>query len=69
MLRRYGPILLVIVVIVGVIAYVGSRGDDDDNVNATDTSSDSASARPLTSQEAKDKGTEGDIDCGATCDT
>ncbi len=34
MLRRYGPILLVIIVIVGVIAYVGSRGDDDDNVNA-----------------------------------
>jgi len=69
MLRRYGPILLVIIVIVGVIAYVGSRGDDDDNVNATDTSSDSASALPLTYQEAKDKGTEGDIDWGATCDT
>ena len=69
MLRRYGPILLVIIVIVGVIAYVGSRGDDDDNVNATDTSADSASALPLTYQEAKDKGTEGDIDWGATCDT
>jgi hypothetical protein len=70
MLRRYGPIALVIIVIVGVIAFVGSRGDDDDDVSAgAGTTSASGSNLPLTYQEAKDKGTEGDIAWGATCDT
>ena len=39
------------------------------SATGTDTSADSASDLPLTYQEAKDKGTEGDIDWGDTCDT
>jgi hypothetical protein len=69
LLRRYGPIALVVVVIIGVIAFVGNRnsGDDDSTVKAGDSTQ--TNALPLTFQEAKDQGKEGDIDWGPNCDT
>ena len=71
MLKRYGPIALVIVVIVGVIAFVGSRGDDDDDVQATGSGdgTEQTEDRPPTYAEAEDAGNVDDYDWPETCDT
>jgi hypothetical protein len=71
MLRRYGPIALVVVVIIGVIAIVGAlnSGDDDDSGVSAGDSNGNAAALPLTYQEAQKDGKEGDIDWGPGCDT
>ena len=69
MLKRYGPIALVVIVIVGVIAFVGGRGDDDD-VQATGSGNDaSAEDRPPTYAEAEEADTVDDYEWPETCDT
>jgi hypothetical protein len=72
MLKRYGPIALVVIVIVGVIAIVGvlNGGDDDSgNDNQVSAGGDNGSPLPLTYQEAQDQGKADSIDWGPTCDT
>jgi hypothetical protein len=73
LLKRYGPIALVVVIIVGIIAVVSivNGGDDDSGVSAgggTTVAGTNASL-PLTFQEAKAQGKEGDIKWGDGCNT
>jgi hypothetical protein len=68
-LKRYGPIAIVLAVIVGVIAFAGSGGDDDDDGGGGDDGgTEQASGLPLTFQEAEEEGID-DIDWGEGCDT
>src|SRR5436190_191593 len=68
-LKRYGPIVLVLVIIAAVIA-IASGGDDDKTSNdATGTTNADNSDLPITYPEAVEAGTEGDIDWGEQCDT
>jgi hypothetical protein len=71
LLRRYGPIALVVIVIVAVIGIVSAtNGDDDDDDNTVSAGdSNGASALPVTYQEAEDDGTVDDIEWGDNCDT
>ncbi|MGQ0824149.1 MAG: hypothetical protein ACT4OX_03790 [Actinomycetota bacterium] len=74
--KRYGPIVLVVALVGGVIAFAGDGGDDDDVV-PTDTTPDGTGDGdgpanpdlPMTFQEAQAAGTEEDIDWGPGCDT
>ncbi len=69
-LKRYGPIAIVLAVVVGVIAFTG--GSDDDGGNGGDggsgTAQEPASGLPLTFQEAEEQGVD-DVDWGEGCDT
>src|SRR5262245_45208886 len=71
MLKRYGPIALVVIIVIAVIAIASNRNSGDDNKNdvSASGSGNSTSDLPLTFQEAKSQGKEGDIDWGPNCDT
>jgi hypothetical protein len=73
MLRRYGPIALVVVVIVGVIVGVsvlGGGDDDDSDVAATENGDgNGGSDLPVIFQEAEAEGRADEIDWGDGCDT
>ncbi len=74
LLKRYGPIALVVIIIAGVIAVVSivNGGDDDDSgvsAGASTTVAGANSDLPLTFQEAKAQGKEGDINWGDGCNT
>jgi len=64
-LRRYGPIAVVLVLVVGVIAIVG--GGDDGDESATNGREGAESDLPVIFQEAEAAGDE--IDFGDSCDT
>ena len=72
-LKRYGPIALVAVIVIGAIALLGGGGDDDDD-GGGGGGGDGGTAAPvaeqegtlLTFQEAEEQGE--DIDFGDTCD-
>ena len=74
-LKRYGPLAVVIVLVIGAIALLGGGGDDDDNGEETSTQGTEGtggdegadSGLPLTFQEAEDAGE--DIDFGPGCNT
>ena len=74
LLKRYGPIALVVVIIVGVIAVVSivNGGDETTAASARAAAPRSrarAASLPLTFQEAKAQGKEGDIKWGDGCNT
>ncbi|MFV0317932.1 MAG: hypothetical protein ACK5O2_13350, partial [Microthrixaceae bacterium] len=78
-------VIVVVVAVIGIIAVVNSGGNDDEEVSgntdsSADTSTDSGDSdgigapaptgeMPITYNEAKEDGTEGDYDWGDTCDT
>src|SRR5688572_12922647 len=66
-LRRYGPIVLAVVLIGAVVDFAGSSGDDEDDTTVTTTADNSD--LPMTYEEAVAAGTEGDIEWGEGCDT
>jgi hypothetical protein len=66
-LKRYGPIAVVVVLVVGAIALFGQSGDDDDDGGGGGGtgSSETPEGLPAIFQEAEDE----DIDWGEQCDT
>ena len=67
-LKRYGPFVLVAVVVVGAIAIFGSGGDDDTAGPATVTDRDELTeSGPMTPAKAKMLGQT--VDFGPSCDT
>ena len=66
-LKRYGPIVAVLVIIGLVIALAGGGDDNEDTTSTTEPGG--GSDLPLTYQEAEEQGIEGDIDWGEGCDT
>ena len=71
-LKRYGPLAVVLVLVVGAIVLLGG-GDDDDGEDTATQGTDSTqgegedSGLPMTFQEAEDAGE--DVDFGAGCNT
>jgi hypothetical protein len=71
MLKRYGPIALVVIVIAGIIGFASMSGGDDDDgddVEAAGGGGDTGDL-PMTYQEAEEAGTVDDIEWGDNCDT